>query len=403
MPPMGPGSMQLARILGIRIGVNVSWFLVLFVFVYLLTDSFSASLGGDRTAGYLTALAASLLFFASIVLHELGHALAARRDGIGVTGIDLFFFGGLMRMSRDTDSPGSEFRVAAAGPLVTLVIVVAGAGAGVLMAGSFEAFLRVAALEGRAPAAELLVSFLVSMNALLLVLNLVPAFPLDGGRIARAAAWKLTGDRVRATRMSAFLGQGFALLLIGYGVLLTIEGAVINGLWLVVLGWLLGQAARGAVAQTTFSEKLRGVSVADVMDDEPVTIPARTPVERAWEDFFLRYHGWRWFPVCDADGRPIGIAHRASVDQAAAADTGAATIESAMTPLEPEQLVGDHEALEVLVGSPALRRHEALLAVDPEGRLRGIVSLRRVSRALSAQLGALGGRPGAPGAQAGGD
>ena len=380
--------MQLARILGIRIGVNLSWFLVLFVFVFLLTDSFSASLGGNRTAGYLTALAASLLFFASILLHELGHALAARRDGIAVAGIDLFFFGGVMRMSRDTDSPGSEFRVAVAGPLVTVAIVLAGGAVGVLMAGSFDAFLLVATLEQRAPAAELLLSFLVSMNALLLVLNLVPAFPLDGGRIARAAAWKLTGDRLRATRLSAFLGQGFALLLVGYGVLLTVGGAVVNGLWLVVLGWLLGQAARGAVAQTAFSERLRGVSVADVMDDEPVSIPAGTPILRAWEDFFLRYHGWRWFPVVGDGGRPAGIAHRAAVEQLAAEDAGAATIEGALTALAEDQLVADSEPLEALVGSPALRTHQSLLAVDAEGRLSGVVSLRRVSRALSAQLGA---------------
>ncbi len=388
MRSMRPGSMQLARILGIRIGVNASWFLVLFVFVFLLTDSFTASLGGNRTVGYVTAVAASLLFFASIVLHELGHALAARRDGIEVAGIDLFFFGGLMRMSRDTDSPGSEFRVAVAGPLVTVAIVLAGAAAGVLMAGSFDAFLAIATLDGdsRASVLELLVSFLVSMNAVLLVLNLVPAFPLDGGRIARAAAWKLTGSRLRATRISSVLGQAFALLLVGYGILLALAGAVVNGLWLVVLGWLLGQAARGAVAQTAFSEKLRGVAVRDVMDDEPVAIPAQTPLLRAWEDFFLRYHDWKGFPVCDAAGAPLGIARRTAVGEAAERDPGALTVDSAMEPIAADQLIGAQEPLEAVMGSAALRRHGALLAVDEDNRLVGIVSLRRFSRALNARL-----------------
>jgi Zn-dependent protease len=388
MRSMRPGSMQLARILGIRIGVNASWFLVLFVFVFLLTDSFTASLGGNRTVGYVTAVVASLLFFASIVLHELGHALAARRDGIEVAGIDLFFFGGLMRMSRDTDSPGSEFRVAVAGPLVTVAIVLAGAAAGVLMAGSFDAFLAIATLDGdsRASVLELLVSFLVSMNAVLLVLNLVPAFPLDGGRIARAAAWKLTGSRLRATRISSVLGQAFALLLVGYGILLALAGAVVNGLWLVVLGWLLGQAARGAVAQTAFSEKLRGVAVRDVMDDEPVAIPAQTPLLRAWEDFFLRYHDWKWFPVCDAAGAPLGIARRTAVGEAAERDPGALTVDSAMEPIAADQLISAQEPLEAVMGSAALRRHGALLAVDEDNRLVGIVSLRRFSRALSARL-----------------
>ena len=390
MPSMGPGSLQLARILGIRIGVNASWFLVLFVFVFLLADSFTAALGGHRSAGYLTAIAASLLFFASIVAHELGHAVAARRDGIGVAGIDLFFFGGLMRMSRDTDTPGSEFRVAVAGPLVTVAIVLIGTAAGVLMAGSFDAFLATATLAdgARASVAELLVSFLVSMNAILLVLNLVPAFPLDGGRIARAAAWKLTGSRVRATRISSFLGQAFALLLIGYGVLLAVLGAVVNGLWLVVLGWLLGQAARGAVAQVTFSERLRGVSVRDVMDDEPVSIAAGTPLLRAWEDFFLRYHGWKWFPVAAADGRPVGIAHRAAMESAVHEAAPGVTVDAVMDPSTPAGLVPCDDSLESLVGSPELRRRGALLAVDADGRLRGVVTPQRVTRALSAQLGA---------------
>src|SRR5918997_5482472 len=121
---MGSGSLQLARLFGIRIGVNTSWFLVLFLFIFLLSGSFRDQLAGDATLAYVAAVTAALAFFGSIVLHELGHALAARRTGIGVTGIDLFFFGGLMKMSRDTDSPRAEFWVAVAGPPPTLGIVV---------------------------------------------------------------------------------------------------------------------------------------------------------------------------------------------------------------------------------------------------------------------------------------
>ena len=385
---MGFGSMQLARILGIPIGVNASWFLVLAIFVFLLADSFNGALGSESLFGYIAAVAASLLFFASILLHELGHAVAARRDGIHVASIDLFFFGGLMRMSSDTRSPGSEFRVAVAGPLVTLAIVLVGGGAGVLMTGSLDALIATAGFQAgtRASVLELLVAFLVSMNAILLVLNLVPAYPLDGGRIARAAAWKLTGDRVRATRISAWLGQAFGLLLIGYGVLLAVGGAVVNGLWLVVLGWILGQAARGAVAQVTFSERLRGVSVRDVMDDEPVVIASGTPLLRAWEDFFLRYHGWAFFPVAAEDGRPLGIAHRAAMESAVRDETSTLDVDAVMAPTDREGVVGWDESLERLVGSAELRRRGALLAVDGDGRLRGVVTPERVTRALSARL-----------------
>src|SRR5215217_8470499 len=197
------GSFQLARVLGIRIGVNVSWFVVLFLFIYLFQGSFRDTLGASDTTAFGVALVASVLFFGSILLHELGHAVAARREGIDVTGIDLFLFGGVMKMSRDTDPPGAEFRVAAAGPLVTLAIMALGSIAAILLAG-VDSFWDAASLSAAADASpvEVVVSLLVSMNLVLLLFNLVPAFPLDGGRIARAAAWKLTGDRHRATRFA---------------------------------------------------------------------------------------------------------------------------------------------------------------------------------------------------------
>jgi len=145
---LGGSSFALGRIFGIRIGVNASWFLILFLFIFWLSRSFTKILG-DETVGYAAAVGAAVLFFGSIVLHELGHALAARRSGIEVSGIDLFFFGGVMKMSRDTDSPGREFFVAIAGPLVTLGIVVVGTVVGIALAGSQE-FLDAARLDGGA-------------------------------------------------------------------------------------------------------------------------------------------------------------------------------------------------------------------------------------------------------------
>src|SRR3954469_16630385 len=211
---LGGSSFQLGRIFGIRIGVNVSWFVILFLFIFWLSSRFSDVLG-DQTTGYVAAVAAAALFFGSIALHELGHALAARRSGIEVSGIDLFFFGGVMKMNRDTDTPGKELFVAAAGPLVTLAIVIVGSLVGVAIAGSND-FFDAARLETAAPSdvALLLASFLVTMNVFLLVFNLIPAFPLDGGRIARSVVWKITGDRNTATRFSAYVGQGFAGLMI---------------------------------------------------------------------------------------------------------------------------------------------------------------------------------------------
>jgi Zn-dependent protease len=382
---LGGSSIRLATILGIRVGVNVSWFLILFLAIFGLQGSFADALDDDQL-GFIIAVLSAFGFFGSILLHELGHAVVARREGIEVSGIDLFFFGGVMKMSRDTTSPGQEFRVAVAGPLVTLLIVIVGGLLCVLLIG-WDTFWSAARLEGvdNTGPVELWLSFLVFMNMVLLLFNLVPAFPLDGGRIARAAAWKVSGDRGRATRLSAYLGQGFAALLIAYGVyvLIALDDSV-GGLWAIVLGYLLGSSARAAIAQSAFTERLKGVTVADIMDSEPVTIPADLPAAQAWEDYFLRYHGWPWFAVVEADGRYAGLAHRAAVEHAAISEDGTMPVRDVAA--GGDDRVRFDAPLEALLGSEALRRVGALMAVDAEGRLRGVVTVEQVTRALHSRL-----------------
>jgi Zn-dependent protease len=383
---LGSGrSLPLMRVFGIRIGVNTSWFLVLFLFVYWLSRQFGDQLADD-SLGFVAAVIAAVLFFGSILLHELGHALAARREGIGVSGIDLFFFGGIMKMNRDTSTPGSEFRVAAAGPAVTLLIVIVGVALSVGLDG-WSQFVDNARLRTviEPTMVDLLVSFLVTMNVVLLVFNLVPAFPLDGGRIARAIAWKLTGDRMRATRVAAKLGEGFSWLMIAYGVWLLVRGDVIGGLWAIVLGWLIGGSARAAVAQSAVTERLEGVTVADVMDAEPVTIPAATTALTAYDSYFLRYHGWDWFAVVEGDGRYVGLAHRAAVEHAALDEGGGMPVRDVAARGVEGQVPTD-APLEVLLSSEPLRRLGALMAVDADGRLRGVVTREQVMRALQARL-----------------
>jgi Zn-dependent protease len=380
------GSFQLARVLGIRIGVNASWFIVLFLFIYLFQGSFRDTLGASDQVAFAVALAAAALFFGSILLHELGHALVARREGIEVTGIDLFLFGGVMKMSRDTDSPGAEFRVAAAGPLVTLGIVIVGGLLTVLIAGSDRLF-DAGSLSGdhSEDIPIVLLSVLVGFNTLLLAFNLIPAFPLDGGRIARAAAWRVTGDRGKATRFSARLGQGFAALMVGYGIYTLLDGDA-WGLWTIMLGWLLGSAARSAIVQSAFTDQLEGITVADLMDDEPVTIPADLPAGQAYEEFFLRYQGWEWFAVVEGDGRLIGLAHREPLRQVAEGGAGERPVRELVVATGADGQVPADAPLEALLGSEPLRRLGALMAVDREGRLRGVVTLEQVSRALQSRL-----------------
>ena len=216
----------------------------------------------------------------------------------------------------------------------------------------------------------------------------MPAFPLDGGRIARAFVWQLTGDRHRATKFAAYMGQGFALLMVGWGVYRLVNdlrtgGDPINGLWWIVLGWMIGGAARAAIAQSTFQTRLEGITAGDIMDAEPVVIPAALPVERAYDEFFLRYQGWPWFAVVEDDGRFVGLAHRAAVEHAALKEDGAQPVRAVVA---DSDWVRTDTPLESLIGNEPLRTLGALMAVDADGRLRGVVTLDQVSRALQAKL-----------------
>ena len=237
----GEGSIKLFRIFGIRVGASPSWFLVLFLFLYTLSRYFNDVLTeSSNTVAYAVAVAATVLFFLSLLAHEFGHALVARGEGIETEGIDLWLFGGVAKLSRDSQTPGEEFRVAAAGPAVTLVLslafIVIGRAASSQSSLIDHGFFTDASIS---PGIAL-VNWLATVNVFLLVFNLIPAFPLDGGRIARAVAWRVTGDRSRGTYCSARLGEGFSWLLIGFGALLAIRGDVSSGVWLAVLGWFLG-------------------------------------------------------------------------------------------------------------------------------------------------------------------
>ena len=313
-----------------------------------------------------------------MLLHELGHAVVARRNNIGIVGIDLWMFGGVAKMERDTDSPGVEFRVAAAGPLVTLLIAAACFGAGAAIAGASGALDSTVFDSERSDEVLAVLGYLTSINVLLLVFNLIPAFPLDGGRIARAVIWWRTGDRARATRLAARLGRGFSFLLMALGVWFFLEGDVINGVWFVFIGVFLGQAARQAEVQTAVTSRIEGLRVADVMDAEPVAVPATLSLDRAWDEFFLRY-GYPWFPVVDADGRFSGLITREAVEampEAVRPGRAVASVMAVDTDGASGLRVGADEPLEALLGLEGLQRLGAIVAVDPEGRLRGVVTRR---------------------------
>jgi Zn-dependent protease len=387
------GSLTLFVVRGIRIGVDYSWFLVLFLIILWLSSFYRSVLDASNSDAvpYLLALASALAFFGSILLHELGHAFVAVRRGIGISDITLWMFGGVARMTRDSDSPGTEFKVAVAGPIVTLAIALACFGIGIAAAGSDEFWKAMRVEEGAETSGILaLIAWLASINLLVLVFNLIPAFPLDGGRIARAIAWRVTGDRNRATRAAARLGQGFSYVFIGVGILLVIEGDLIGGIWLGLIGFILGQSARGAVMQTEFASRIEGIRVADVMDTDPVAIPEDATVERALDEYFLRYR-WPWFPVVDAAQHFRGLIERGAADAVPEMSRASSAVRDVFEADSTGTLrVRDDEPLESLLGNDALRRLGAVMAVDADGRLRGVITADQVGRTLRNAVGGIG-------------
>jgi Zn-dependent protease len=382
----GGGSTQLARVFGIRIGASPGWFVFLFLMIWWLSVRFADELpSASNTTTYATAVVGALLFFLSIALHELGHAVVARRNGIEVLGIDLWVFGGLAKLSRDSQSPGEEFRVAAAGPAVTLLItILAAVGVAVFSHADFGDNVAGDVVDSSPVLA--LATWLALVNFGLLIFNLVPGFPLDGGRIARAIAWKVTGDRFKATRWAGRLGQAFAYILIGLGIFLLATGGAADGIWLAVLGWFLSQGAKGAVVSSQFAERIDGVTAGDLMDAEPVAVPRDTTALAAQDEFFLRYR-LPWFPVTDASGVLLGLLREDMVDSAVAGGYPSLTADELLKTGEGDDAsIARDTPLEVLLSSEPLRRFGALAVVDPDGRLCGLLTLDRVRRALAASV-----------------
>jgi Zn-dependent protease len=381
---MPTGAITLFHLRGIRVSADYSWFVILFLIIWLLSGSFRDELGAgdDSITPYLLAVASALLFFGSILLHELGHAVIAIRNGIGIEGITLWMFGGVARLDRDSDSPGTEFKVAIAGPVVTALIVAGCIGVGALFIGG-DGLRDAAPTEGGSEisAGAALVSWLAAINLFVLLFNLVPAYPLDGGRIARAIAWRITGSRGRATRIAATLGRGFAYLLIGGGGVLLLLGDPLNGIWLIIIGFILNGAARGAIAQTEITDRLEGVSVGDVMDREPVALPERLTVERALDEFFLRY-GWPWFPVIDGSARFIGLLDRATAEEVDSIERASRTVGEVLARDEGSLTIREDAPLEAALGNEALRRLGALMAIDGDGRLSGVITTDAIGRAM---------------------
>ncbi len=360
---------HLFRLLGIPIGLDASWLIILALLTWTLIDLFRETVPGLPAATYwVMSLGAALTFFACIVLHELGHALVAQTVGIPIRGITLFLFGGVAEMEDEPPSASSEFLMAIAGPAVSAIL----AAIFWLLSGLAETAAVVFPLR-----------YLAGINLAVLIFNLIPAFPLDGGRVLRSILWAIMRNLRRATYWAALSGQAFAWLLIGLGVLNFFAGYVINGIWLGLIGLFLSNAARGSYQQVLVRQLLHGEPVSRFMNSHPIVVPPTLDL-RGWvEEYVYRYHR-KMFPVA-SNGHLEGIITTQALARFPRHEWDKHTVAEAMRQ--------DKNALSIAPNADALealgrmqRTGSSRLLVTEADRLVGIVSLKDLLRFLDLKI-----------------
>jgi Zn-dependent protease len=360
------GNISLGRIGGVEVRINWSWLVIFALIVWTLADGVfpSTNPGLSGNTHLAMAIVAALLFVVSILLHELGHAWEARREGLEVDGITLWLFGGVSQFKGGFPSAGAEFRIAIAGPLVSLVLGVV--------------FVLIA-IAGLPSEVDGVAAWLGYINLALLVFNLIPALPLDGGRVLRAALWQSKGDLAWATRVGTDIGRVFGYLFIGLGLAMFIFQGSFSGAWLAFIGWFLLQAATAEARYIATEAALHGLRVRDLMVRDPVTVDGDLTVGQ-FMDEVARSRRFTTYPVVDRE-RPIGLLAFGSVAALPRSEWDSRRVREAMLPLDRvPQLTEDETAIDALtaLSSPASNRG---LVVE-NGHLAGLLSITDLTRAL---------------------
>lgn len=328
-------NINLGRIWGIPIGLNNSWFLIFGLVTWSLAAGYFPAEYPTLDQGSLWVLGVvtSLLFAGSVLFHELGHTYLALRNNIPVKSISLFLFGGVAQISREPSTAGAELRIAIAGPIASFIL-----------AGLFWALHQ---LDTTLPYLAAPSLWLARINLSLALFNMIPGFPLDGGRVLRALVWKLTGSFHRATQVAAYSGQLVAFGFMGVGIFSVLNGSLFNGLWLAFIGWFLQNAASATQAQSNLQQSLRGVKVGQVMARDCSAVPSYMPLQQLVDDEVLGA-GRRCFFVTDG-GKLRGVLTLADITNMARTSWQDVTVGKAMVPWERLVKVGpDTDLLEAL-------------------------------------------------------
>ncbi|HKW60407.1 MAG TPA: site-2 protease family protein [Candidatus Dormibacteraeota bacterium] len=369
-------SIRLGRLFGIEIGAN--WSLI-FIFALVTWSLASATLpdlapGQSATAYVAAATAGAILFYVSLLAHELSHALVARRSGVKVAGITLWLFGGVSRLEGEPASARSEAFIAGVGPLTSFAVA-ALAAAGVQLAPNDL-------LRG-------LLIWLAFINAALGLFNLVPAFPLDGGRLLSAILWWRSGSRQRGVHNAVRVGRVFAYLMIAVGVLELFVGQAVNGIWLAFLGWFLLSAGASEEAGSTIRSVLRSVPVSAAMTSPVVTLPDWVTVETFLESVAPN-HSFTTYPVHEASGKLTGVVRLSDLVRMPAGERATRHLREVARPIAEVPVTNPREDLSALIQRIGGDIEQRVLVFD-NGQLVGIVSPADVARVLAVRQGVGGG------------
>ena len=357
---------QIARVIGIPIYLHFSWLIIFGLIVWTLSTGYFPAHYPDLPASsyWAKGLVASLLFFVSILLHELGHAVVALRHGLRTRSITLFIFGGVAQLEKDPKDGRAEFWMAAAGPVVSLAL-----------AGLFYAC---ATLPFVGPSAAAVARYLALINLILALFNLVPAFPMDGGRLLRGALWGSMG-KARATRIASGAGTFFAFFLIFAGVFSLLRGDSLGGVWYILIGWFIKDASAASYQQVRLDEALRGVTVRDAMVEAVATVPGSGSVAEAAREHFMRT-GYGSYPVTRGEA-VVGLLCLKDVLRLSAEERESTSVQGAMRPLT-DAIVTDPDApLPVAIARMAQAGTARLLVMHGD-QLVGLLTMNGVIRRL---------------------
>lgn len=368
-----PGSLRLGRIAGIDIYINFSWIIILVFLTWsLATGWFAVLYPGWSTATYwIISLISAVLLFVSVLLHELAHSLVARAKGLPVKSITLFIFGGVSNLEQEPMTPGVEFQMAIVGPVTSLLI------------GGLSLLLFVV-LKGSSPQLEAILGYLGITNLLLGGFNLIPGFPLDGGRVLRSIIWKITGSLRRATHIASVVGQIIAYLFILWGIWQFFTSNILDGIWIGFIGWFLLTAAQSANSHVMLQSMFRGVTVGQVMNRTPTPVPANISLQKLVDEYFLPY-GLRTAFVTQGD-QLAGLITLSDIRHVPREQWGQTPVGYVMIPLERLHAVSPQQNLNDVLPLMANRDVNQLPVVE-DGRLVGVLTRDAIIRTLEVRRG----------------